>query len=228
MQPHLRLLDILTAPVDRLPESCDVANTDPSFVHLASAGRRLGSRVRGPRTVSRWRLSVRHSSNNECYYDGMLNIRRASEADVDALSPLKAAVHDQHVKERPDFFKPMKSEELIAWLRKRLTEEATHVWMAEDRGIVAGYVLATRRQREETQYSFGRQWCEIDEIVVGTTYRQRGVARALMTRAIAHAHELGLNAIELSTWAFNEHAHTAFARLGFQQMLVRYQLGAGF
>lgn len=49
---------------------------------------------------------------------------------------------------------------------------------------------------------------------------------ALMARAIAHAHELGLD-IELSTWAFNEHAHAAFARLGFQRMLVRYQLGTG-
>jgi GNAT superfamily N-acetyltransferase len=157
----------------------------------------------------------------------MLEIRRATEADVDALSPLKAAVHEQHVNDRPDFFKPMRPEDVGTWLRKRLGEEATHVWLAEDCGILAGYVLAARRQREETLYSLERQWCEIDEIVVATTYRQRGVARALMAQAIAHAHELGLNAIELSTWAFNEHAHAAFARLGFQPMLVRYQLGAG-
>jgi ribosomal protein S18 acetylase RimI-like enzyme len=156
----------------------------------------------------------------------MVSIRRASEADLDALLPLKASVHDQHVKERPDFFKPMKPDDVIAWLRQRLREETTHVWMADDCGMSAGYVLATRRQREESAYSFARQWCEIDEIVVGTTYRGRGVARALMARAIAHAHELGLDAIELSTWAFNEHAHAAFARLGFQRMLVRYQLGA--
>jgi diamine N-acetyltransferase len=157
----------------------------------------------------------------------MLNIRRASEADLNALSPLKAAVHDQHVKERPDFFKPMKPDDVIAWLRKRLSEETTQVWMAEDCGIPAGYVLATRRQRDESPYILARQWCEIDEIVVDTTYRRRGVARALMARAIAYAHELGLDAVELSSWAFNEHAHAAFARLGFQRMLVRYQLGAG-
>lgn len=157
----------------------------------------------------------------------MLKIRRASEADVDILSPLKAAVHDQHVKARPDFFKPMRPEDVGTWLRKRLGEEATHVWLAEDCGILAGYVLATRRHREETPYSLERQWCEIDEIIVATTYRQRGIARALMARAIAHAHESGLNAIELSTWAFNEYAHIAFARLGFQPMLVRYQLGTG-
>jgi ribosomal protein S18 acetylase RimI-like enzyme len=155
----------------------------------------------------------------------MLSIRRASEADLEALSPLKAVVHDQHVKERPDFFKPMKPEDVIAWLRDRLGEETTHVWMAEDCGVPAGYVLATRRQREESLYSFARQWCEIDEIVVDTTYRRRGIARALMARAIAHAHELGLDTVELSSWAFNEQAHTTFARLGFQRMLVRYQLG---
>jgi GNAT superfamily N-acetyltransferase len=155
----------------------------------------------------------------------MLSIRRASEADLDALSPLKASVHDQHVKERPDFFKPLQHGDVSAWLRKRLGEETTRVWMAEDGDIPAGYVLATRREREESPYSFARQWCEIDEIVVETTYRRRGVARALMARAVAHAHESGLD-IELATWAFNEHAHAAFARLGFEQMLVRYQLVA--
>lgn len=156
----------------------------------------------------------------------MFSIRRASEADLHALSPLKALVHEQHVKERPDFFKPMQPDDVIAWLRQRLAEETTHAWMAEVDGTPAGYVLATRRQREESPYNFARQWCEIDEIVVDTPYRRRGIARALTARAVAHAHELGLDAIELSTWAFNEHAQAAFARLGFQQMLVRYQLAA--
>jgi diamine N-acetyltransferase len=156
----------------------------------------------------------------------MLGIRRASEVDLDVLSPLKALVHDQHVKEHPDFFKPLQHDDVIAWLRKRLGEETTHAWLAEDGGIAAGYVLTARREREESPHSFARQWCEIDEIVVDTTYRRRGVARALIARAIAHAHELGLD-IELSTWAFNEHAHAAFARLGFRRMLVRYQLATG-
>ena len=163
----------------------------------------------------------------DCYHRRMLTIRRASEADIGMLSPLKAALHDQHVKEVPDAFKPMRLDDVTTWLRERLNEQATHVWLAEDDGVVAGYVLATRRQREETPYSFARQWCEIDEIVVDGTYRRRGVARALIARAIAHAHELGLNCIELSTWDFNEPAHAAFARLGFQRMLVRYQLDAG-
>ncbi|HEU4583176.1 MAG TPA: GNAT family N-acetyltransferase [Polyangiaceae bacterium] len=157
----------------------------------------------------------------------MLNIRLASAADVDALWPLKAALHNQHVQQRPDFFKPMKRADVVAWLQKRLSEEATHVWMAEDRGMLAGYALATRREREETSYSLRRQWCEIDEVFVDTPYRRRGVARVLMARVIAHARELGLDSIELATWAFNEHAHAAFSRLGFQQMLVRYQLGTG-
>ena len=40
---------------------------------------------------------------------------------------------------------------------------------------------------------------------------------------IAHARESALE-VELSTWAFNEPAHAAFARVGFQPMLVRYEL----
>jgi ribosomal protein S18 acetylase RimI-like enzyme len=157
------------------------------------------------------------------YHVRMLSIRRASVADVDALSPLKASVHEQHVKERPDFFKPMALAEVAAWLRKRLGEEASQAWLAEDRGVPVGYLLAARRQREESSYSIARQWCEVDEIIVDETCRRQGVARALMDRAIAHARELGLDVVELTAWAFNEHAQAAFARLGFQPMLVRYE-----
>jgi ribosomal protein S18 acetylase RimI-like enzyme len=154
----------------------------------------------------------------------VFSIRRASEADVDILLPLKVSAHALHVAERPDFFRHMKQNEVNAWLREGLAETSTHVWVAEDGGKPIGYVLATQRERPETPFSVARKWCEIAEIIVEVDHRRRGVARALMARAIAHAHALGLDAIELSTWAFNEHAHAAFVRMGFQRMLVRYEL----
>jgi len=156
----------------------------------------------------------------------MLSIRRGSEEDVDSLLPLKVSAHALHVAERPDFFKHMSQDEVSVWLREALAEKSTNMWVAEDGGKPIGYVLARQRERQETRFSVARQWCEIDEIVVEASHRRRGAARALMTRAIAHAQELGLHAIELSTWGFNEQAHAAFVRLGFQRMIARYELRA--
>jgi shikimate dehydrogenase len=154
----------------------------------------------------------------------MLIIRRASEADVCALVSLKASLHSLHVAQRPDFFKAMTHDDLVAWLRERLANAATHVWMAEEESKVIGYLLATQREREETSYSAPRRWCEIDEVAVESSSRRRGIARALIERAVVQAREVGLDSVELSTWAFNESAQAAFGCVGFQPMLVRYEL----
>jgi ribosomal protein S18 acetylase RimI-like enzyme len=155
----------------------------------------------------------------------MPTVRRASEVDVDALVPLKASVHALHVAERPDVFKSMTHDEVAAWLRDRLADETTHVWMTEHEGKTLGYLLAARRHREETSFSLARQWFEIDEVSVDLHHRHSGVARALLERAIVHAHDSGLETVELSAWAFNEPARAAFRRMGFEPMLVRYELG---
>jgi GNAT superfamily N-acetyltransferase len=154
----------------------------------------------------------------------MLEIRRASEADVDSLAPLKAGLHAKHVARRPDVFKAMDRDAVAAWLRERLADDATQVWMAEERGRPMGYLLAVRREREETPFSLGRRWCEIDEVAVEASYQRRGIARALIERAAAQAQESGLDAVELTTWAFNEPAQAAFARVGFRPMIARYEL----
>jgi ribosomal protein S18 acetylase RimI-like enzyme len=157
--------------------------------------------------------------------DRMPTVRRASELDVDALVPLKASVHALHVARRPDVFKSMTNDEFAEWLRERLADESTHVWIAEDEGKAVGYLLAARRRREETPFSLARQWCEIDAVFVAVNHRQSGVARALLERAIAHAQDSGLETIELTAWAFNEPARAAFQRMGFEPMLLRYELG---
>jgi GNAT superfamily N-acetyltransferase len=153
----------------------------------------------------------------------MLTIRRASEADVDALVPLKAAVHVLHVAHRPDYFKAMTDDALAAWLLDRLAEDTTDVWLAERDAEPLGYAIAIRRDREEAPYAFERAWYEIDEIAVADHARRQGVARALIEHAVAHAQSAGLATVELTTWSFNDTAHTAFTRSGFEPMRLRYE-----
>jgi GNAT superfamily N-acetyltransferase len=120
----------------------------------------------------------------------------------------------------------MKADDVAAWLRASLADPTTHVWMAEEEAKAIGYVLAIDRNSGETSFSTARRWCEIAEVVVDASRRRHGVARALIERAVAHTRQSGLEAVELSTWAFNEPAHAAFASVGFEPMLVRYELKA--
>jgi len=153
----------------------------------------------------------------------MLSIRRVEVKDVGVLTALKAEVHALHVAARPEVFKAMDEEAIATWLRERLAEEPTHAWMAEEEGEVLGYAMAAVRERGETTFSHARRWCEIDEVVVAEVGRRRGVARALIDRAGAHARSLGITSLELTTWAFNATAQAAFAKMGFAPMIGRYE-----
>jgi ribosomal protein S18 acetylase RimI-like enzyme len=155
----------------------------------------------------------------------MLHVRRASEADVDALVPLKASVHALHVTRRPDVFKAMTHAQVATWLRERLAEETAEVWLAERGAAPSGYLLSIRREWPETPFRLGRRWCEIDEIAVDPSSQRQGVARALVAHVVALAREAGLAGVELTTWAFNEPAQSAFVAMGFEPMIVRYELG---
>lgn len=152
----------------------------------------------------------------------MVTIARVTAADVARLTPLKAEVHALHVAARPDVFKTMTDAQVATWLRERLKESSTHAWLAEREGSLVGYAMAAQRSRGETSFSHARSWCEIDEVIVASTARRVGVARALIERIADHARSLEVDEIELTTWAFNDAAQAAFAALGFQPMIGRY------
>jgi len=154
----------------------------------------------------------------------MINIRRVCEQDVDALVSLKAAVHALHATSRPDIFKAMHPDETAAWLRNRLADANVHGWMAEADQNPVGYVLAVRRSCDEATGKCARQWLELDEVVVDASCRRRGVARSLVQQAVAYAQQLGIEAVELTAWSFNEPARAAFEAIGFEPMIVRYRL----
>ncbi len=152
----------------------------------------------------------------------MLSIRRATDADVSALVPLKAALHDLHVVQRPDVFTAMSAEKIAEWLRERLSGDAL-VWVAEDDGVAVGYALAARQRHEVTPFSHAREWYEVDEVAVAHEHRRRGIARALVERVVDHARQDGM-AVQLTAGSFNHDSHAAFASGGFLPMIVRYEL----
>jgi len=52
-------------------------------------------------------------------------------------------------------------------------------------------------------------------------YRGQGVGRALITRTLAWAREIGLQRVQLDVYADNGRARRLYASLGFQQVAVR-------
>lgn len=69
--------------------------------------------------------------------------------------------------------------------------------------------------------------CYLAGIAVAPSFRQRGIARALLAALQQEAQARGVNRIELDVWAFNEQARQAFIKLGFERLSEKMTLTAG-
>ena len=152
-----------------------------------------------------------------------LLIRPVIVGDCGIIAQLNEYAQAPHVAARPDVFKPARHAELEAWYRALLSEPTTRAWLAELAGEPVGYVLSVARTTEENPLCVARRWLELNEIAVATAHRERGIARALTERVLAHAREAGFRSVELGSWAFNTGAHAAFAKLGFSAQRLRLE-----
>jgi ribosomal protein S18 acetylase RimI-like enzyme len=151
-----------------------------------------------------------------------LTIRPAAPGDANSLATLHAHVHDLHVANIPQHFKPTVFDDVVAWFNEVMEKPTAHIWIAVEGEVPLGYVCAFRHEREENVFSHPRQWMEIDAIAVSPQRRRNGVGRALVEHVLRFAHAEGLSDVELTSWAFNTDAIAAFRSLGFAPKYSRY------
>ena len=126
-------------------------------------------------------------------------IREADDSDVDVLVALAGIVQELHVTAIPEFFKRIDPEAVAEWFRGMLARADVKVWLATSNDVAVGYAVAVVTTRPETPFSVARSFYQLD----------------LVKPASARI-------VELTSWSFNEAAHSAFAALGFQPMVVRF------
>jgi GNAT superfamily N-acetyltransferase len=153
-----------------------------------------------------------------------IEIRRAKQDDVGAFVALHREVQELHVAARPDQFKAAEPSALEARFDELFASPDAKIWVAELDGGVVGYAVSLHQRRPAFTAMPAREWCEIDQIAVTSAHRRRGIATALIQAIIADARLSGLHDIELNSWAFNQDAHLAFRRLGFQPKAIRFEL----
>jgi ribosomal protein S18 acetylase RimI-like enzyme len=152
-----------------------------------------------------------------------VTIRAAVLGDEQRLAVLNGIVQDLHVAKRPDSFKPSAQDETVAWFRGLLKNTAARMWIAEEAGTAVGYVLTLVQERPENPICRSRRWCEIDQLAVDPGVRRRGVASALIQKALSTAEADGFAEVELCTWSFNVEAQSLFRKHGFEPKFLRWE-----
>ena len=150
-------------------------------------------------------------------------IRTAVHGDEQHLTVLNWFVQGLHVAKRPDSFKPSTQEEVVEWFSRLLRNTSARMWIAEEAGAAVGYILTMVQERPESPFCRPRRWCEIDQIAVDPGCRRKGVATALIQKALTEAAAEGFAEVEICTWTFNVKAQSLFKKFGFEPKLFRWE-----
>ena len=145
----------------------------------------------------------------------MIEIRRATSADLDALASLRPAVHDKHARAHPENFKVSEHgaarREAQAWL----AQPNTYVLIAARGGEPVGYLRAEIVDRPERELMHRRRMLYFDQIAVKASARGHGHGKQLVAAGVALARDLGIGIVELDVYAFNAEARAFFISQGF-------------
>ena len=151
-----------------------------------------------------------------------MKVRQATPEDVPALVALFQELDRMQSDWRVFTPRPGFYDEVGLKYREAMSTENAVVLVAEDEGEIMG--MAYGEVRVPSRFSDERA-LELSGVVVRTGYRGRGVGRALVLEAARFAGELGVEWVELKTFAPNQGAMAFWEGLGFTPRVVQMTQG---
>lgn len=151
-----------------------------------------------------------------------MDIRRATEADAEALSALNADIQGMHARALPTQFKPPSADTFPPdKIRSLLAYPQVRMWICRVDGKPAGYAYAEVIRQGETAMRPATEFVYLHHLSVAPAYRRRGYGAALLRAVLDLAAAEQIAAVQLDVWAFNAEAQGFFARHGFAPFTVR-------
>ena len=155
-------------------------------------------------------------------------IRKATSDDFEVVARLNRQVQAQHAEAYPGLFRPASPDTLMrSAFDELLTAPEMTTLVADEGGVVVGYLTAEAVERPDTPYRFGQHVLCLHQICVDRSARRKGRGRALLAAALDLADGLGITRVELDTWASNTDARSFFESVGFRAHNVGFWLDRG-
>ncbi|HVM97233.1 MAG TPA: GNAT family N-acetyltransferase [Candidatus Acidoferrales bacterium] len=134
-----------------------------------------------------------------------LTIRKATDADIDALTGMMVAFRDYLEQTSPSEF------QFAQALRLLLHEPATDFLVASRNGMTVGFAQCRYRH---SAWADGLE-VELEDLWIAPQARRQGAGLQLMTAVFEHAARRGCRAIVVATNERNEAALALYRRVGF-------------
>ncbi len=116
------------------------------------------------------------------------------------------------------------SRQLGRWYVDELLAECAEadgrIFVADSSGLVVGYVCVRARVVDEARDRSQLSYAMIDDLIVASDYRGRGIGRMLIDQAQYYARRRGAAWLRIGVLASNTNAHDLYRREGFDDHLV--------
>ena len=140
-------------------------------------------------------------------------IRKVEDKDYEDLVKLVYQVHELHYEHRPDIYvdgNPLPKE----YFDNMLNDENALNIVFEENGKIMGLLMAEKKHNNAIPIAKERITYFIDDIVVDSNYRRKGIGKALYEHLLNIAKSDKIDSIELNVWAFNKSALKFYESLG--------------
>ncbi|MBO6284007.1 MAG: GNAT family N-acetyltransferase [Pseudobutyrivibrio sp.] len=146
-----------------------------------------------------------------------MNIRRASEKDIDSLIKLLQEVLEIHANIRPDIFISGTTKYTRSDLLDKLANDEEPIYVAVDENDeVMGYAFCALKQQPFSTNMVPFKSLYIDDLCVDSKCRGKHIGEQLFEYVKAEAKRLGCYEITLAVWAGNDGAERFYDRIGFK------------
>lgn len=138
--------------------------------------------------------------------------------DLDTLARLNRYVHEPHVAQQPDFFKPYDFATVRAFFAKMVGKDQHQFLIAELDGEAIGYVWIEYFRRPESAFNFANTKVRVHHLCIVDDKQQQGFGRQLLLEVERRALAQGIHKIDLDYWMSNDGVDVFYERLGFEKM----------
>jgi ribosomal protein S18 acetylase RimI-like enzyme len=146
-----------------------------------------------------------------------MNIRRASEKDIDSLIKLLQEVLEIHANIRPDIFISGTTKYTRIELIEKIGNDEEPIYVAvDDNDDVLGYAFCVLKHQPFSTNMLPFKSLYIDDLCVDSKCRGQHIGEQLFDYVKAQAKKIGCYEVTLNVWAGNTGAERFYEKMGMK------------
>lgn len=153
-----------------------------------------------------------------------MQIRRATDKDLDAVNSLLRQVLEVHASGRPDIFKSGTKKYMDDELIEIFNNDKTPVFVAaNENNKIVGYAFCVFKFTDNNNVLKKRKEFYIDDLCVDEKYRGQNIGKSILEYVCDFASNEGFDAITLNVWNLNQSAIKFYEKCGFLPLKINME-----